>query len=189
MFRQESAVEYFKGLIVDAIAHQRIEAGELTSFYIVHLLAGRLQRPTNEDDETPLALRLAEALDAGGVQRRASLRQIGDVALFISGLFPDSLRRKLVDVDYYSSIGSTAYITISRCETDTFSPVFAELARKFVGFVDALSEVSELACCTSSLDVLRLYERWLKTGNSRSGQLLLEWGVVPHAAAKTNRIQ
>lgn len=189
MFRRESAVEYFKELVDDAIAHQRIEAGELTSFYVVHLLASRLRRPANEDDETPLAFRLAEALDAGGVRQRASLRQIGDVALFISGFFSDSLRRKLVDVDYYASIGGAAYMTLSRCEPDTFSSVFAELARKFVGFVDVLSEVSERACCTSNVDVLRLYERWLKTGSSRSGQLLLERGVVLHVAAKTNRIQ
>ena len=61
--------------------------------------------------------------------------------------------------------------------------------RKFVGFIDVLSEVSERSCCASNLDVLRLYERWLKTGSSRSGQLLLERGVVPNAAAKTTRIQ
>ena len=41
--------------------------------------------------------------------QRASLKQIGDVSLFVSGFFSDSLRRKLVDVDYYVSIGGVAY--------------------------------------------------------------------------------
>ena len=186
--RRESAAEYFKELVEGALAHQRIVAGELTSFYVVNLLTGFLQRPA-EEDEKPLAFRLAEALDAAGVRQRANLKQIGDLSLFISGFFADSLNRKLVDVDYYVSIGGTAYTALSRYETDAFSPVFAELADNFVRFVDVLSEVSERASLCSNGDLLRLYERWLRTGSRRSGQLLAERGVVPNLAAKNNRIQ
>jgi hypothetical protein len=186
--RRESASEYFKELVEGALAHQRIAAGELTSFYVVNLLTGFLQRPA-EDDQTPLAFRLAEALDAAGMRQRTSLKQIGDLSLFVSGFFADSLNRKLVDVDYYVSIGGTAYTALSRYETDTFSPVFAELADNFVRFVDVLSEVSERASLSSNVDLLRLYERWLKTGSRRSGQLLAERGVVPNLTAKNNRVQ
>ena len=186
--RSESAAEYFKELVEGAIAHQRIAAGELTSFYVVNLLTGFLQRPAEEDD-TPLAFRLAEALEAAGMRQRANLKQIGDLSLFISGFFADSLSRKLVDVDYYVSIGGTAYTALSRYETDAFSPVFAELADNFVRFVDVLSEVSERASLGSNADLLRLYERWLRTGSRRSGQLLAERGVVPNLAAKNNRVQ
>ena len=186
--RRESAAEYFKELVEGALAHQRIAAGELTSFYVVNLLTGFLQRPA-EEDETPLAFRLALALDAAGMRQRANLRQIGDSSLFISGFFADSLNRKLVDVDYYVSIGGTAYTALSRHEADAFSPVFAELAENFVRFVDVLSEVSERASVGSNADLLRLYERWLKTGSPRSGQLLAERGVVPTQAAKYNRVQ
>ena len=186
--RRESAAEYFKELVEGAIAHQRIAAGELTSFYVVNLLTGFLQRPA-EEDETPLAFRLAEALEAAGMRQRSSLKQIGDISLFVSGFFADSLSRKLVDVDYYVSIGGTAYTALSRYETDTFSTVFAELAENFVRFVDVLSEVSERSSCGSNADLLRLYERWLKTGSPRSGQLLAERGVVPNLAARNNRVQ
>jgi len=186
--RRESASEYFKELVEGALAHQRIAAGELTSFYVVNLLTGFLQQPA-EDDQTPLAFRLAEALDAAGMRQRTSLKQIGDFSLFVSGFFADSLSRKLVDVDYYVSIGGTAYTALSRYETDAFSPVFAELAENFVRFVDVLSEVSERASLGSNADLLRLYERWLKTGSRRSGQLLAERGVVPNLSAKNNRVQ
>lgn len=186
--RPESAAEYFKELVEGAIAHQRVAAGELTSFYVVNLLTGFLQRPA-EEDETPMALRLAEALDAAGMRQRASLRQIGDLSLFTSGFFADSLNRKLVDVDYYVSIGGIAYTALSRYETDAFSSVFAELAENFVQFVDVLSEVSERTSCCSNADLLRLYERWLKTGSRRSGQLLAERGVVPSLAAGITRVQ
>ena len=87
-----------------------------------------------------------------------------------------------MDVDYYVSIGGCAYNALSRVETDTFSSVFAELGDKFVGFVDVLSEVSERTSCASNADLLRLYEKWLKTGSRRSGQLLVERGVVPNAS-------
>src|SRR3990170_3070025 len=184
--RRESASEYFKELVESALAHQRITAGELTSFYVVNLLTGFLQRPADED-QAPLAFRLAEALDSAGMRQRASLKQIGDFSLFISGFFSDSLTRKLVDVDYYVSIGGTAYTALSRHETDAFSAVFAELAENFIRFVDVLSEVSERAACCSNADLLRLYERWLKTGSRRSGQLLAERGVVPNPAAKNGR--
>src|SRR6266849_1726386 len=108
MFRGESAMEYFKELVDGALARQGINAGELTAFYVVRMLAGFLQRP-GAADEGPLGLRLARAFESGGLQQRASLRQIGDVSLFMSGFFSDSRRRKLVDVDYYVQIGGVAY--------------------------------------------------------------------------------
>jgi hypothetical protein len=63
------------------------------------------------------------------------------------------------------------------------------LGEKFVGFVDVLSEVSERTSCSSNADLLRLYEKWLKTGSARSGQLLAERGVVPNVSIKITRIQ
>ena len=187
MVRRESAIEYFKELVDGALARQGIVAGELTSFYVVHLLTGFLRRAAN--DAEPLAFKLARALESGGSEQRATLKEIGDLSLFVSGFFADSLRRKLVDVDYYVSIGGCAYNVLRRHETDTFSPVFAELADNFVSFVDVLTEVSERSACGSNMDLLRLYERWLKTGSSRSGHLLVERGVVPNPSVRGTRIQ
>jgi hypothetical protein len=191
MVRRESAVEFFKELVDGALAHQRLAANELTAFYVVHLLASFVERPAtaDEDETAPLAVRLGQALEAGGMRQRTTLKNIADYSLFVSGFFSDSLNRKLVDVDYYVSIGGYAYTALSRFETDTFSPVFAELAEKFVGFVDVLSEVSERTSCLSNGDLLRLYEKWLKTGSPRSGQLLIRRGVVPNSSIKSSRVQ
>jgi hypothetical protein len=190
MVRRESAVEYFKELVDAALARQNIGAGELTAYYVVQLLAGFLERPSGDAaGGAPLACQLARALERAGPQQRASLKQVGDVSLFVSGFFSDSLRRTLVDVDYYVCIGGCAYGALSRQTEDTFSTVFAELAGNFVGFVDVLSEVSERSSCGSNTDLLRLYERWLRTGSPRSGQLLIERGVVPNASFRSRRIQ
>jgi hypothetical protein len=174
---RESAVAFFKELVDAALVRQRVDTGELTEFYVVNLLAGFLQRPAA--DAEPLALQLARALESGGLRQRATLRQIGDLSLFISGFFSDSLRRKLVDVGYYVQIGGYAYGSLSRIETETFAPVFAELAEKFAAFVDVLGEVSDRTSCASNTDLLRLYEKWLQTGSRRSGELLIERGVLP----------
>ena len=189
--RQESAIEYFEELVDGAIAHQGLAAQELTAFYVVHLLASFLQQPAAGRDEgdEPLALQLARALDCGGMEQRAHLKQIGDHSLFVSGFFSDSLNRSLVDVDYYARIGGSAYHALSRFEADTFSPVFAELGDKFLEFTDVLGEVSERTVGSSNGDLLRLYEKWVKTGSRRAGQLLVERGVVPNASIRTTRVQ
>lgn len=191
MVRREPAVEYFKELVDRAIAHQRLHATELAAYYVVRMLAAFAERPAGGEsgDEMPLAIRLAQALDSGGAAQRVNLKQIGDVSLFVSGFFSDSLRRKPVDIDYYASIGGHAYQALSRVESDTTSAMFAELAEKFIGFVDVLAEVSERSQCASNADLLRLYERWLKTGSPHSGQLLVERGVVPNASIRSTRVQ
>ncbi len=186
--RPGSVTEYFKELVDGAMAHQHLDAGELTAFYVVRLLSEFAERYTAIDRE-PLGPKLVVALDSAGARQRAELKQVGDASLFISGFFSDSLRRKLVDVDYYVMLGEHAYNALSRIESEAVSPVFAELAEKFVGFVDVLTEVSERTACTSNMDLLRLYERWLQTGGRRSARLLMERGVVPSPAAKTIRVQ
>jgi len=191
VFKRESPLEYFKELVDGALARQGVAAQELTAFYVVQLLASFMQRPVTgaEDDDAPLAFRLAQALETGGTRQRTSLKQIGDLSLFVSGFFSDSLNRKLVDVDYYASIGGYAYNALSRTEGDTFSSVFAELSEKFITFADVLSEVSERTSCASNSNLLRLYEKWLKTGSRRSGQLLVEHGVVPNLSIRSTRVQ
>ena len=112
--------------------------------------------------DTDRALRLAKALESGGMEKRARLRSLGDISLFTSGFFSDSLRSGAVDVDYYVSMGEYAYGSLSRRDPDAFGEVFGELARKFVGYMDVLADVSERTGATRP-DVLRKYEKILRT--------------------------
>ncbi|HSL22138.1 MAG TPA: hypothetical protein VK886_11420 [Vicinamibacterales bacterium] len=185
LFHRETPVEYFRALVEAALQHQQVRTGELTSYYLVNLLCSYIRfadgSPASLDDE-PLALRLARALETGGVEQRARLRSLADDSLFVSGFFSDSLRRKVVDVDYYVSMGEYAYGSLSRWEADTFAGTFGELAERFTRFMEVLGEVSERSGMTSNNDLLRLYERWLRTGSRRSGQKLAERGIVPNAS-------
>ena len=188
LVRQESAMEYFKELVDAAIVHQHVEAGQDTAFYVVNMLAGFVSR-TAVPDEEPLAIALTRALASGGSHQRRELRRVGDLSLFVAGFFSDSLKRTLVDVDYYASLGGYAYGSLSRVECDTIADVFGELAGKFAAFVDVLTEVSERSSMSSNADVLRLYEKWLRTGSRRDGERLASRGIVPNASIGSRFIQ
>ncbi len=192
LLQGQSPAEYFKDLVEAALARQHVRANELTAYYLVNLLCGFVRtdrRVPFADDGEPLALRLGRALESGGLEQRARLRNLGDFSLFMSGFYSDSLRRASVDVDYYVSMGEYAYASLSRRDQDAFGEVFAELAGKFVGFMDVLSDVSDRTGLASNADVLRLYEKWLRTGSSRDGQRLVDRGIVPNASIGSKFVQ
>jgi hypothetical protein len=187
ILREQTPVEYFKEQVSSALARQHLQAADLTEYYLVNLLCQfiRLDGRADSDHAEPLALRLARALQSVGLEQRARLRSLGDFSLFMSGFFSESFTRRPVDVDYYVSMGEYAYGSLSRSDrrdSDAFSDVFAELARKFVGFTDVLADISERTGLASHTDVLRMYEKWLRTGSDRDGQRLIERGIVPNSS-------
>ena len=191
LVRSESPAEYFRELVDSAMQHQRVAANEHTSFYVVNLLTGFLHfdRSASAGGDEPLGVRFVKALGAEGSKQRDELRQIGDRSLFISGFFSDSLNRSLVDVDYYIRLGEHAYGSLARHGSTVFGDVFDELSGKFPAFVDVLGEVSERSALSSNSDLLRLYERWLRTKSRRSGELLVTRGIVPNASVGSRFVQ
>jgi hypothetical protein len=193
LLRADTPAEYFRELVESALSRQHLQAAELTSYYLVNLLC-EFVRPdarTRREDGEPLALRLVRALESGGLEQRARLRSLGDFSLFMSGFFSESFKRGVVDVDYYVSMGEYAYGSLSRREIsdNAFVEVFRELATKFVGFMDVLSDVSERTALASNTDLLRTYEKWLRTGSPREGQRLIERGIVPNSSIGSRFIQ
>jgi hypothetical protein len=85
-------------------------------------------------------------------------------------------------------MGEYAYSSLAARDEDAFGEVYAELGRKFVPFMDVLTDISERTGKTSCRDVLRLYEKWLRTGSTRAGQQLVEQGITPNSSIG-NRFQ
>lgn len=189
LFRSESPTEFFRELVESAMQNQRVSAHELTSFYVVNLLAGFVHGDPHAGGDRPLGVRLVRALQTAGVAQRDGLRSVGDQSLFITGFFADSLNRSLVDVGYYMQLGELAYRSLARHGDATLGDVFDELSDKFTTFVDVLGEVSERTSISSNADVLRLYEKWLRTGSRRSGDLLAARGIVPNASISSRFVQ
>ena len=98
--------DYFRESIDAAIEQQGVRVDPHAAHYVVNLLTlfSRSESLYEDDGETygikPLALMMADAVDARTAsERNFSLQRIGDVALFISGFFAESLAHKLVDLD------------------------------------------------------------------------------------------
>ena len=138
----------------------------------------------------PLAFIYSEALAANSESDRTqSLQRLGDIALFISGLYAKSLSRSLVDVDYYIAMGWNAYGYLAECRrylriSGCIRIVFNELSEKFAGFVEILAEVGEMSNLSGNADILRLYELWQYSGSKRLAKKLQELGIHP---VKTQR--
>ena len=186
LVRAQSPAEFFKEHVEAACVRQRLRVSAPASFYVVNLLTGFAHagpRDGHVFDTEALGIRLARALQAGGRAARQDLQHVGDTSLFIAGFFADSLRRRLVDVDYYTFVGGRAYGSLGEID-DVRADIFAELADHFVWFVDILADVSERTSMSmaNDQDLLRLYEKWLLTGSRRSGELLAERGIVPNTS-------
>lgn len=185
------AREYFQDAVQTALINQRFTASDESIIYLANLLTAyirteRLFEHTPDGFQIkPLALIYGEALTAGSeTDRTQTMRRLGDVALFIAGVFANSLERCLVDVDYYIAMGGNAYGYLADNSGIThrhvgLKIVFDELSEKFVGFVEILAEVSERSNINGNMDVLRMYEIWQCTGSKRAARKLREFGIQP----------
>lgn len=189
--------EYFRESVETVIDKQQVDVDPHAAHYVVNLLTlfSRSDEFYEDHGESyglrPLALMMADAAGASSAaERNFSLQRIGDVALFISGFFADSLADKLVDLDYYIFMGGNAYGSLSDEIRGTtrgaaFADIYRELAAKFQVFVDVLNEVRDSARPDSDVNLLRTYDVWLKTGSRRAAALLRQNGVVPLNSADT----
>lgn len=184
-------LDYFRTSVEGVIAEQGVDVKPDATYYVVNLLTlfSRSEELYEDDGESfglkPLALMLADASDAPSPEHRScTLQRIGDVALFISGFFADSLAAQAVDLDYYIQMGGSAYGSLSEEVRGTFrgrafADTYGELAAKFQTLVDVLNEVRDRERQDSDTDLLRTYQVWRKTGSKRAENLLRQHGVVP----------
>ena len=191
--RDQTAIAFFHDQLLAAMEHQQVSTSAFTECYLVNLLTAfvRGERlPAREPgfDETPLALLYGRALEATGWERSQLLRATADTALFISGFFADSLARGGSDLRYYAMLGGRAYARLGHDherDAAVTTGVFTELASRFREFVDLLAEVSEKTMITGPASLVRLYERWRKTGSRRAAVLLARQGITPAVVDET----
>lgn len=178
---------YFKELVEGAVVNQKLEVTDLSRFYLVNLLNQfaktdqLFEGAEGNHEETPLAILLSRALDSDPATRIKTFKKLGDIALYVSGYFSDYIDSKLVDIDYYISMGEGAYGNLSGlfANEKTFGSLYQELSIKFVGLMGVLSEVRDAAGISSNTDLIKLYERWLKTGDPKIKERLEKEGITP----------
>lgn len=186
---------YFQEVISDAIRVRHVDATDAAATYLVSLLCSF----THPDEEAgasfqrPLTFLLHDALESTGAERFRRLRTLGDHALYALGFFGGHIEQKGVDRRYVSSVGSSAYThaaamlrTRAKAERERAPGVLSELAAKFDSFAAVLADVAEgtLACgARDERSIVKLYERWLRTGSSRLAEELGARGIVPTRSA------
>jgi hypothetical protein len=187
---------FFHEAVTEALDHQKVTASPSTVHYLTNLLSRfarteRLLDKTENGRELPtLAMYYKRAVECSTERERvATLKRLGDVSLFVAGLFADSFNRKLIDVDYYIAMGGTAYAYVAERsqsgEDGVKRVLFGELSEKFTDFVDVLDEVSESSRYRGNRDIMRLYERWLRTGSPRAAKSLARLGIVPAQGSRS----
>ena len=196
----EKPMEYFKEIVNIAVENLHVHADEEAIFYIVNLLSEFLKVDNlyadidSNADEEPLTVLLERALNSNQNEQIQRFKYLGDFSLFISGFFSDSLYKRLVSLDFYKIIGCTSYnhlatIMKSKVQSKTFWELYHELAENFSVFVDILSEVSDKSFSHTNKDILKVYERWLKTKSLRDEKILKKEGIFPNASAASSYIQ
>jgi hypothetical protein len=175
---------WFRERLSEALDRQHLSASESTRLYVVELLHRFATSPEIRSLDRPLALQLADAAEANGIEKIRLLRIMGDTALYLSGFFSDHLERRGVNREYFVAMGGRAYSSAS--DLAQFSPaeavrrpIYEELAEDFEAFAHALDDLREMTAARTPQDIVKLYERWKRTRSPRLAERLREEGVFP----------
>jgi len=180
---------FFGELVLAAREERQVPATDAATAYLTALLTdyarpGALSRDTLE---RPFTLLLAEAEESVGGERFERLRAVGDGVLYVSGLYSEHLQTRGVALRYVRSVGARAYYGARHMlhgagAASPATDVFGELAEHFDAFVELLGAVADRMIARgvgSNGDIVKLYERWLRTGSSALGEALVAKGLVP----------
>jgi hypothetical protein len=157
--------------------------------YLVQLLSdfANPSAETRSALDRPVAFLLHDAMAAAGAERFRRLQSLGDGVLYGLGFFGQAVEG--ADRRYYIHVGASAYGHAAQMlragQSRASGPdVLDELARKFDGFTAVIAMVADFVMAQSARGhqgMLKLYERWLKTGSAVLEKELGERGIMPLA--------
>lgn len=184
-----SSQSYFSELVDSALEKRKLTTSPYVSKYLVGLLEANLVTENMTLNST-LAEALLSAYQADKPVRIERLKRVADTSLYVSGFFGDSLRRKIIDIDYYADIGGAAYANLAQeVGTDIRSQVYLEFSKRFLEYVDLLTFISQNSLIQSNQDLLRLYERYVITGSELAKEQLIERGLLVNDSIKKSSNQ
>jgi hypothetical protein len=184
-----SSKDFFKENLTKGMRRRKLNLYPQVITYLTELLEYFMFTHNLHDDDISetgqrksktLAELFLEAQTADHKSKVGLLKKLGDRTLYVSGFFGDSLNRSLVDLDYYKSMGITAYFSLSDIVNESSTAkVFHEIACKFTDLTDLLTVISQESMVRNDQSILRLYESYLKTGSELAKERLTDLGVIP----------
>ncbi len=190
---------HFTEVVKEACERRKVTTQPALETYLVHLLkyfldsrnlfAPMSTHQENAVQETSLLSverppeTLAEmylvAINCELNRKKDIMKDLADRALYISGFFGDSLNNKLIDVEYYADMGANAYAQLAHLtKEDQLCSVYSTFSQRFRDYVEVLNYISEKSLVQADRDVLKLYDKYLKTGSESARQKLNELGIV-----------
>lgn len=179
---------YFQQRLVSALQRRGLRPQASTEHYLLSMLSdyGMGEQRARELGR-PLGPWFFEAIQCADVPRRfRELRRVGDTALYSRGFFSEYLSRRGISNRYVAEIGERAYAgahSLVRHPLQTSSPkhnaAYRELASGFEEFAAVLDEVKEATSLRTPQEIVRLYDRWRRTGSSVLAERLRSAGVFP----------
>jgi hypothetical protein len=192
-----SPQQHFAELLKEACEYRNIQILPASETYLLNMLnfyidSRNLFSPLihDESSERPpdtFAELYLTALTLEDPKNRLYMKILADKALYLSGFFGDSLQKRSVDIDYYMGIGASAYSNLAAwTKEETTAAVYSTISKKFIDYADLLSYISDKSSLQSEQNILKLYERYVKTGSELARDKLAELGVVtpPNSSLK-----
>ena len=140
--------DFFLERVGNTASRKGISTGGVV--YLAGVLTRRAKYTINDLPDTLAELTFGAARSGGSFASRY-YREVGDRAMWGTGVFPQSLRRSAVGEDYYIAMGKAAYASLSDMSPPSLSDLFQELADRFVMASASINEALEDARLELSL--------------------------------------
>jgi hypothetical protein len=141
-FRQGTPVEVWQALVQEAYEKTGRRLDESSESYLVFVLL-RYQAD-NLLLSHAQGVDWLQALELVGRARADALRDVGDRCLLVAGLFPGMAERRRVSVDYFITIGRSAYQGVADATRQAYAALYEQLARSYRELVHTLDAMRHL---------------------------------------------
>jgi hypothetical protein len=141
--------------------------------YLVFLLQRYSDKP--EMISSIMGVDYLESLATLGKLRTEKLREVGDKCLLFSGFFPELATKRLVTINYFVSLGRSAYSNIAFVSQQGCD-LYALLQEHFIHLLDLLLSIRELTGQGPALSLLQARSLWQSTGSLYALKALKHYG-------------
>jgi hypothetical protein len=201
--------EYFTEALGQAMGESMVKLTQSCQLYLINLLndfsrSENVYAGTDYGENPALAILLSRAADAEPQEAVRIYKHLGDSSLYLSGFFNESVGNQAVSVDYYQSMGESAYAQVAgqiRHSEATSSALYMELAHRFGDLISLLNAISfhgpKAAPETTGLqdkEIFDLVKRYRRTQNPEILKVLNKTGVSPllglgtHSSSETEPV-
>lgn len=192
-----SLESFFDAELGETARKQGVEMTAFTREYLARMLVRfsqveHLFKPTASGEWTIPTLTELYSASVGHplADQFSKMQQMGDLALFTSGFLSERIEKSLIDMDYYIAMGEVAYEKAGHIRetigAERVLNIYFELAHSFPKFVEVMNELADQSLLSSDRDVVKLYEKWLRTGSGRIERMLAEVGVIAAKGSSGN---